>query len=576
MVNIYSKPASISLVDKLYVPPVELLGKALESKQKFYDQNMAESMALETLGSKINAIGYHRQLADGILNQYQSDLYKAVTDVKGDYSLITPQLLATKQKIYRDMGPNGTLGKINAYAKMYEEWDKTYKNDKVDQTLYSYFKNSIVAGTKDDANAYLSKGDFDIDMNRFEAIPENPQAAFKSVVDLADKYQITEGKSYSTPVQDPTTGRWIVQETDSKVRGGNDFATTIASLIQLDPTISKNIQLREKIKPGAGSAFGQSLVTQAYSILNRNQQVTKQDGFYAPEHAASKDKATGDFDPSTFFAGTYKGADVKSSALGTANKFSEMFTNKPLNTKEEVNNEIMGALTSAVGPGMWNSKQGLELKEKLGIMSAKASKMTTSQYRDYLKAQFYNEDQNFNYFSTFTDKNIIARQPDSKTSAALKAQILSGGDKQVVTDLQGKRFAIGDLDDNWIYSDSSLLAELDKGNAIPVYVPKLGGVGDNGYGIGIRHNGNIYFLGNKTKKDIEDYHQIREAKKNGYGLVPDPNRGNVFVQYDYNEDKLIPIETPTEAQNLESKYNLYGNTNALKALQSSYLYNQKK
>lgn len=580
MINIYSKPSGISLVDKLYVPPVELLGKALEVKQSLYDKNMAESMSLiDSVGAKVKAVGYHRQLADQVLNEHQENLYKAVNSANGDFSVITPMLLKTKQNLSRDLSPNGVLGKINAYAELTNEWDKTYKNDKNDQYLYNYFKNKIYSDTRTDTENYLKNKNFDIDQSRFEAIPENSQQAFKGVVDMASKYQIKEGRYYSEPVLDPTTGQWVIQEHETQNRGDKNFAETLGSLMVSDPTLARTYQLYEKIKPGAGKQLMQSHVGNAFNILKVEQDKIKNDRFYAPEHVSKNQGGSGDDTP--YYGGEYKGNEVKSQVLGTDSWYNTTFNSKTYNTNHEIVDDMIASIKKA-NPGIVNSREGAKFIDELRTMAVKATanNMKPTDFGAYLKKQLKNEQTGHDTLASFTNQSVMGEYlPEKQLNEEIR-RINAQGEKQMVTDLEGKRHKISDLDDTWYLdgsSDTNLLEALSDKNkkATIVNIPIPGGVGDKQFGKAIVYNGKPYFLDmDKNQNNLAQYNQVKQIKEKGYGIMKKGDK-NVFVMPSYKKGGYDIIDNFDEAFNLFTLYQTQGNHEAAKALQSTGLLNKK-
>jgi len=578
MINIYSKPQEISLVDKLYVPPVDMLGKALEVKQKMYDTNMAEMMALSGVGAKVKAIGDHPMIVQGIVDNYQNKVFDAVLKAKGDFSVITPQLMYVKQGLMKEMSPNGTLGQINAYAEGYDAWKKMYGNDKNDAELYNIFSNKIYKDTRKDAIEWAKTGQFKYDNTRFAHIPGDSDAALKSVVDLADKYQVSKFKTYKVPYVDPVTQKIIIEETDNEYRGEKTgYDKVIEFLMQQNTTLRSNASLWESIAPGEGKKRLANWSAGALAILSRDNESTSLK-YEAIDHH-KEDNAMS----APIYFGTAKGKEVESQALGTSGWWTNTFSSKTFNNNDEVNNEIKSALTKSVGPGFWNTPSGMNLDNELKSHAAKGKNMSPSEYSSYLQKLYIDEARNYNRFSSYTDKHIMGQFPENKTREQLKDEVIAMGEGQMVTDKNGRRFKLGDSP-NWEdittggeyrigllggKGELDLYEKLKKGEAQIAIVPIEAGLGKGRSGRAIIYNGEPYFLDTgQTQSTYGTERSLQEIQQKGYGLTAD----NKFTYYDYEGGNFHVVDNKREALELALQYKARGNQEAYKALTQSKSY----
>jgi len=94
----------------LYVPPVEFVAAALETAQKQYDVNFAESEALRN--KYVKALPQDRARATELEKQLRDRIDQVATTYGGDYSQATKELIALKREANDLFSPNGEAGAI--------------------------------------------------------------------------------------------------------------------------------------------------------------------------------------------------------------------------------------------------------------------------------------------------------------------------------------------------------------------------------------------------------------------------------------------------------------------------------
>ena len=246
MINRYDKGFDLKVPNKLFVTPVDVLGKVLEKRQTAYDKNLAAIEEIPLIADKIKAIGYHKEIVGDVINKYYGELLDAANTKGGDFSLLAPKLHSVKSRLLREISPTGRLGQINNYATMYEEWQKTNKNDKdIDQDLYYKMANHIVSRTVNDYDSYTSKGQFTLDSSILNYnVPKSLSHIYKNAIEVGNKVPYQKGTKLQRSIN-PVTGTIDVSKVETEYKDNNAISGSIGQYLMGDSDFQSQMRLRK-------------------------------------------------------------------------------------------------------------------------------------------------------------------------------------------------------------------------------------------------------------------------------------------------------------------------------------------
>lgn len=115
MINRYFQPTRYQ--GDFYTPPLEMLGKALETAQEQYNQNFALSQQIKN--KYLNALQQDRAAANTIQKGWETKIDDIVKKYSGDYSQATKDLTLLLSEMQREYNPGG---KAHAIEYNYKTW----------------------------------------------------------------------------------------------------------------------------------------------------------------------------------------------------------------------------------------------------------------------------------------------------------------------------------------------------------------------------------------------------------------------------------------------------------------------
>jgi len=263
--NRYDKGFDLKVPAKLFVAPVEVLGKVLEHKQQLYDKYETAVDEIPLIADKIKALGGHKQIVAGVVNSYYDELLEAVEKHQGDFSMLGPKIQSVKRRLTRDVSPNGTLGTIHNYASEYTDWYNTYKNDKdVDTVLLGKMANLGYMNTYTDLDNFSINKQFSPNSSIFrESIPKNQEYILGKALDLGAKI---EENTYDDVIEviDKETG--TIKTTNRKVTGRDP--KEVESLLKAYLQGSADVQQGYKLAKMLGTTYDANpILKSAYDAL---------------------------------------------------------------------------------------------------------------------------------------------------------------------------------------------------------------------------------------------------------------------------------------------------------------------
>lgn len=107
---------------RLYTPPVDIIGKAMEYSQQQYNKNL--DTAYKIKNNFIPSLPQDRKRADQLQEQYNKAVDDVTAKYHGDYAQATNELNQLMFQIKKDFGPGGEAGAIIQNHNTFQNWLK--------------------------------------------------------------------------------------------------------------------------------------------------------------------------------------------------------------------------------------------------------------------------------------------------------------------------------------------------------------------------------------------------------------------------------------------------------------------
>ena len=107
---------------RLYTPPVDIIGKAMEYSQQQYNKNL--DTAYKIKNNFIPSLPQDRKRADQLQEQYNKAVDDVTAKYHGDYAQATNELNQLVFQIKKDFGPGGEAGAIIQNHNIFQNWLK--------------------------------------------------------------------------------------------------------------------------------------------------------------------------------------------------------------------------------------------------------------------------------------------------------------------------------------------------------------------------------------------------------------------------------------------------------------------
>lgn len=536
MINRYDKGFTLNIPTTGFSTSLDILAKGLMMKQQVYDQNLALAEEVGNIASTVKAIGGHRDIVSDITNGYSNTIYEALDNYNGDYSMLTPKLTAVKRQITMDKSLNGRLGKIQNFYDMFQDWDKTYKNDKdVDSDLYSKVKHALYDSTYLDKDSHTTKGRFNPDSELFLGVGKGVNHTTKDMADMLDKYAINENGGTQI-YYDNELGKLVLKTTENKTRGGQQLHDAATVWYMNDENVKTNMKAREALRKRGYTNVGNEMdiangaITTAYNsaIVNSHK-----------SHKSLSDVAD---ERKRKYGLVYDEYDVN---MGTRD-----FQPK-LNPQENTGDWINGLLK------VWNKVYD-DKGNEIGYDPSWANqrKNMVNEWRHRAQGTRPNEGYVNPLIDNYAQKLMEA--PDLRTAQALmdnydktpeaqnwhKLNIMG----QTITDpkerLAANNFVIGQVD-NLVDVNGNFLTASQKqkyrkahssGKVTVLKIPPQTGAGHNGTGVIMDETGDRFFLDIATPGAANQANQVTQL---GQQNAIFDNEGNVETFLDPRSGKIV-------------------------------------
>lgn len=277
MINRYFQPTRYQ--GNFYTPPLEMLGKVLESAQKQYDQNFALSEQIKN--KYINSLSQDRATANAIQQGWETKVDEIVKKYSGDYSQASKDLTSLLSDMQREYNPGGRAHAIEYNYKTWtENWAKVQEGvQKGDHTskqasIYSDWFN----------RTYKGIGEQDPTTGAYNIISPQPLAKY------VDEYKLLQEAVSKVPRRSTKTvvpvsdgkGHIIMKEVEQEYVSPGELQTAAAqTLLNNDAWVSYVQQIATLQGDDPTAALNESLsnavnnVTPLYSGLFKNNDIQK-------------------------------------------------------------------------------------------------------------------------------------------------------------------------------------------------------------------------------------------------------------------------------------------------------------